>query len=133
MFDKTVSVDELLRLVQDGATVKTERHPMVIDQFNLLIAKLDEIAKANEARAAADLARSQTQLEVLATLQQLVRRQTGVNRSPPLDLKPLQTVLTDIQKASEEKPRVAYEFDVQRNLNGGIARIVATPQERMTH
>lgn len=127
MVDKTISVDELLALAKDGARIETERRPMVIDQLGELIDRLDAIAKANEERAAADLARSQTQLEVLATLQALIRRQAGVNRSPPPDLTPLKTVLTEIQEQTAHKPVQGYEFDVKRSGQGYIDKIVATP------
>lgn len=133
MVDKTISVEELLALAKDGARIETDRRPMVIEQLGELIDRLDAIAKSNEERAAADLARSQTQLEVLATLQGLIRRQTGVKISPPLDLEPLKSVLTEIQQAVEHKPRVAYDFDIQRNGQGYLSKITATPHGQTTH
>lgn len=125
MVDKTITADELIELVNSGARITTPTKPMVIEQFNELLDKLNQMIAANEERAQADLARSQTQLEVLATLQALIRQNQGVNRSPPVDLKPLYTVLSEIQEA--QRPAVAYEFDIQRDGRGFQQKIIATP------
>lgn len=136
MVDKTISFDELLALAKDGARIETERRPMVIEQLGELIARLDAIAKSNEERAAADLARSKTQLEVLATLQAMIRNQAGVKISPPVDLAPLKTVLTEIRQATERaesKAPAIYEFDIERNGQGYMSKITAIPQAPRTH
>jgi len=128
--EKTMDFDELRELSEDGFEIEFDKKTMVIDQFGDLIEKLEQMVAANEERTRADLARSQTQLEVLATLQSLIKQQGGVPKAPPIDLAPLQTVLTQIQEASAERGRVAYEFDVQRSGQGYISKIVATPQGR---
>lgn len=130
MAEKTMDFDELRELSEDGFEIEFDKKTMVIDQFGDLIEKLEQMVAANEERTRADLARSQTQLEVLATLQSLIKQQGGVPKAPPIDLAPLQTVLTQIQEASAERGRVAYEFDVQRSGQGYISKIVATPQGR---
>ena len=85
MAEKTISSSELLKRAQRGAIIKIEQRPIVIEQFSDLIAQLKNLIAAQEKHTAADLARSQTQLEIMVTLQTMIKQQGGMNRSPPLD------------------------------------------------
>ena len=85
MAEKTISSSELLKRAQRGAILKIKQRPIVIEQFSDLIAQLKNLIAAQEKHTAADLARSQTQLEIMATLQTMIKQQGGMNRSPPLD------------------------------------------------
>lgn len=113
MVEKTISRLQLHELQKDGALVEFEKRPMVIEQFADLIETLKGMIAAQEARATADLARSQTQLEVIATLQMLVKKDTSGNRSHPVDLEPLKTVLSEIQESNNRQP-VDYDFNILR-------------------
>lgn len=125
MAEKTISSAGLLELAKGGARIKTEQQPMVIEQFGELIEAFKNMIAAQELRATADLKRSQTQLEVLAVLQSQIKQQGGVNRSPPLDLKPLETVLSEIQQANNQREAHDYEFTFDRNTHGFATKIHA--------
>lgn len=126
MAEKTVSVNDLLEMVKDGAKVTTEQRPMVIEQFAELIEQFKNMIAAQEARASADLKRSQTQLEILAVLQAQIRQGKGVTMSPPVDLAPLQTVLTEIQEANADRATAKdYEFTFDRGPQGFATKIYA--------
>ena len=152
MADKTISIEELLALAQAGAKITTEKRehilariqeaeagPVVIQHFEQLIKKIDEMAKtnalmakANEALAVAETERAKAQLEVLATLQALIRS-GNVTKSHKLDLTPLKTVLTEIQKSTSQPVTVharepaAYDFIFERSRQGFIEKVTATP------
>lgn len=115
-----------------------------IGNNDALLSKLDAMAKANEslakaneslakshvAMAQADETRSKAQLEVLATLQALIRS-GNVTKSHTVDLSPLKSVLREISKNNEpvETKKPVYEFNIARNRHGGfIDKIVATPK-----
>lgn len=124
---RTISVDELLTLARDGAQIRTEHRPTIIAQFDELVAALKALIDSNTARAEAELARNQTQLEVLATMQATIRQQ-NVIRSQPLDLTPLNTVLTEIQTNTEPRPLTGYEFEVTaRDRLGDIEKLRVLP------
>lgn len=77
MVDKTVTRRQLQEMQKDGALIEFEKRPMVVEQFGELIETLKTMIDAQNMRAKADLARSQTQLEVLATLQGLIKKDAG--------------------------------------------------------
>jgi len=127
MAHKVIDHAELLELVASGAIIKREDHPTSIERFDDLITALEGIAKSNELRASADLARSQAQLEIMATLQGMVRRQANATKvhSAPMDLEPLKEILLQMQ-AVNERPPVSYQFDILRSGdNGPMSRVIA--------
>ena len=122
MADKTISVTELLTMAKEGAIIKTEDRPTKIAKFDELLSKIDSLIKATELRARAELERAQVQLEVIAGLQALIRKSDG---KAPVDLTPLKTALTELQRP--QQPRQAFEFAIDRAPNGFMTKIVATP------
>ncbi len=84
------------------------------------------MAEGAEAKAAAEHANSQAQLEILATLQSMIK--TGVvTKSQSSDLAPIQTVLSEIQENVRPTERPAYQFTVNRTDRGFIDSIIAKP------
>ena len=135
MGHRVISQAELIELVGEGALIRREDRPASIERFGDLITALEGIAESNKALARADLARSQAQLEVMATLQGLVRREANATKvhSQPLDLTPLKEVLLQMQAANERQP-LAYQFDILRSGEGGpMSRVVATPIAQTKH
>ena len=128
MGKRKISQAELLELVGEGATIHRQDRPATIERFDDLIVALEKIAAGNETLAKADLARSQAQLEVLATIQGLVRRATNATKvhAAPTDLGPLKEVLLQIHEANDRE-LVAYKFDIQRGEGGYMAGVTATP------
>ena len=114
----------------DDDGVRYDPQVMVIHRFDELLSKLETLIQENSERVRADLARNQTQLEVLATLQQIIRN--NVTAKAP-NLEPLKTVLTQLQQQREPGPRPAYEFTIDRDNRGFMSKITATPQGQATH
>lgn len=98
----------------------------LIDQLKLMVIALAERTKA-------DLARSQVQLEILATLQKSIRASGTKSQvtTETIDLEPLKEVLAEISAVREAVP---YTFDIQRaDNNGPMQRVIATPIEPTRH
>jgi hypothetical protein len=123
-----ITDDELARLKRLG-TVEYDPETHNIARFGELIDKLNELISANAARTQADLARSQVQLEVLASLQKTMRDRTSgpVTKSQAVDLGPLRDVLAEIHQANAERAAQAYQFDIQRVEGGLMTGVTATP------
>ncbi len=117
MVEKTISRRELQERINRGAIVEYEKRPMIIEQFGDLIETLKTMIAAQEARAVADLSRSQTQLEVIASLQTLIKKDAGVAKTPPLDLAPLYQVLAEMKESNHHEP-VDYDFTMIRHGSG---------------
>lgn len=117
MAHETISVAELLEMAQDGAMIRRESKPTVIDRFDELIAQLKALVDSQKESAAADLARSKSQLEVLATLQANIKRQNVPKVQQVLDLKPLMAVLAEMQEVNHREP-VNYDFTILRSGPG---------------
>ena len=118
-------------MADSGAKVRRIVPPTTIEQFDDLVEALRAMVEASDARISADLARSQTMLEVLATLQAQVRSQKGVNRSPQIDMSPLIPVLEAVAAANRGAGRFAitYEFTFGRSQQGFVSKIRAEPVE----
>lgn len=126
---KKLSAAEVAELKSLGS-VKMDPKVHNVARFDELINKLTELVDSQAQRTQADLARSQSQLEVLATLQKMIRQQNGTKSHQPasIDLAPLQAILAEIQQANAERARIAYQFDIQRDPHsGGMASVTATP------
>ena len=134
MAENTMSMDELRELSEDGFEVEFQKKTMVIEHFDHLIDCLKQVIAGNEERTRADLARSQTQLEVLATLQTLAKQKPdGGAKGTPIDLAPLQQVLAEIHKANNERTAIAYNFEIHRGEGGYMRGVTATPIEPTRH
>ena len=126
----------LLELTGKGASVKFPAKDMKIEQLGDLIEVLNRIAANEQERIRADIARNQTNLEILATLQGLIRKQ-GENRKisgSPVDLTPLVQVLSELKHEREEKENGgSYQFEIKRDGRGFAQQIIATPMRPTTH
>ena len=122
---KTITSQELAEL---GTSVEVKRDPEVreIARLGELIDKLSQMIDQGADRTRADLERSQVQLEVLSSLQKMIR-QNGTKSHvshETIDLSPLREVLTEISSMREAVP---YKFDIQRHEGGAMASVTATP------
>lgn len=117
--------------LEDGDEVEFDPHVTVVQGFTDLVSKLDMLISGHEERIRADLARNQTQLEILATLQATIRHQVSQGK-PKVDLEPLKTVLSEIQE-QQNRPRPAWEFSIDRDNRGFMTRITAKPQGGQVH
>lgn len=102
---------------------------MQVENFGELIAALKGMSANEQARITEALSRNQTQLEIIATLQQLVRRQpTSSPATVDIDLTSLDDILATLVGKAHTHALVAYDFDFIREGNGGrTIRIRATP------
>ena len=120
--------------IKEIGEVKFDPEPQEIAQFSELIDKLNELISMKASETQADLARSQVQLEVLASLQKTMsKRSQGVTKSQQIDLTPLQTILAEIQAANAERATMSYQFDIQRGEGGFMAGVTATPISPTQH
>jgi hypothetical protein len=128
---------ELLALTGKGASVKFPAKDMKIEQLGDLIEVLNRMAANEQERIRADIARNQTNLEILGTLQALIRKQGDRKISgSPVDFTPLVQILSELKLEREEdehKNGGAYEFEIKRDGRGFAQKIVATPMRPTTH
>jgi len=125
--DEGLALSDLIELVKGGAKIKIDRPAQRIAQFDELINLMKEMIATNRARIEADEARNKSQLEVLATLQSLIRS-GNVTKSHPVDLTPLKTVLTQISE-NTKTPKLkeidfVKELNIERSRQGYIDKIV---------
>lgn len=135
MAEKTreISAQELLSIIESGGKLRIQDRPSVIAQFDELVEKVDGLVKVIAETARADLARSQTQLEILATLQAQIRSQ-NVTKSHPVDMTPLKTVLTEISDNTLPRQLSGYEFEVtSRDRMGDIEKLRVLPVPPTKH
>lgn len=143
---ETLSLSDLVELSKGGAHITIDRPPQQsivgFDKFiekleamssNIeglgaignnadLVEALQAIAASNEALAAAELARSKAQSEVLMTLQRLIKNRPATQT---IDMAPMKTLLSEIAMPRE---RQTYEFTVKRGQGGYIEGMTAVPK-----
>lgn len=133
MAEKTITLDELQRLKSEGAEVEIETEVLSIERFDELLEAVKQMA-ANEAeRIRADIARNQTNLEILATLQAMVRKAGEGPKAQPVDLSPIRDLIVSMHDERQARDRGAYEFAIKRDGRGFAQTITATPVSPTTH
>jgi len=128
--NKLIEIDDL----EEGDEIEfdpQEPHVTVIQGFCDLLSKLDTLIQGHEERIRADLARNQTQLEILATLQATIRAQVNQGK-PQVNLEPLKTVLSEMQEL-KSAPRPAWDFEITRDNRGFMTKVTAKPQGQQLH
>lgn len=123
---KEVTTAELARLAKKGV-VKFDPEDTNIARFGELIDKLTQLLEQKAADTQADLARSQVQLEVLATLQKTMSKRSfqNVSNSHQVDLSPLREVLEQLK---EMGAKCSYQFEIQRDPHSSyMTGVIATP------
>lgn len=128
MAEKTISLRDVRLREKQGADVRIQPKPMEIADFHDLVKALEASTENEAARIQADLARNQTNLEILATLQALVRKGSGNGVMPKIDMEPITNVLAELREKSHIHPVFAYDFEFTRDVNSGrVMKIRATP------
>ena len=129
-------MDKVDNLKKFGKSAKVTADPEAreVAGFEDLIGEIRTLISQGAERTQADLVRNQAQLEVLATLQKMVRANGTKSHSAaePLDLGPLKEVLAQIAE-TQNTPAVGYTFDIKRHEGGAMAQVVATPHEPTHH
>lgn len=101
-----------------------------IEGFDKLVNEIRALVEAQRANAAADILRSEN-MEMLAKLmQRLLDRPAG---SGQLDMTPLRDLLREMQEQTMVYGQAAFEFTVQRDKNGFMQTITATPIQPTQH
>lgn len=127
MADNTISDRELKKLMREGAEVDFGTEVMKIEQFGDLVAALKTLTSNESERIRADIARNQTNIEILATLQALIKKPVKGMTAPAIDLTPLKDILEDIRAERDYRAKVGYNFEIKRDGRGFASSIEALP------
>jgi len=130
---KRVSDAELAEM-KDFGEIKYEPKSREVARFGELIDKLEQMIASNAERTRADLARSQVQLEILATIQKSVRTNVAKPQLPQEQINGIEALKDILLQINEAREAVPYQFDIQRaDNNGPMQRVIATPIEPTRH
>jgi hypothetical protein len=117
--EKTISQERLDQLERGGARIQYPKVPDQIEGFSDLVNTLKQMVANEEERVRADLARNQTTLEILGTLQSLIRKQGSGPAQQPIDLQPVMDLLEEIRAERQALP-VDYDFNIIRRGGDGF-------------
>lgn len=93
-----------------------------IDGFDKLVAELRSLVEVQRSNAVADMLRSETQEKLIGLLQEMVSQPAGT-----LDMGPLKDMMVAMQAMNVDRPKVAYEFLIDRDGQGFMRSITAKP------
>jgi hypothetical protein len=93
-----------------------------IEGFDKLVCELRSLVEAQRTNAVADMLRSEAQEKLIGLLQEMVNRPAGA-----LDMDPLLDMMAEMQAMNVNRPRVGYEFAIDRDGQGFMRSITATP------
>ena len=117
MVDKTISIAEFNLSRSEGAEFEFDPDVLTIERFGELIEAMQRMVDNEAERIRADIARNQTNLEIIATLQAVIRKQGQGPGPTPLDLTPMLDLLEDIRAERHHEP-VDYDFNILRSGPG---------------
>lgn len=100
-------------MAKAGADIKFAPKAMEIEQFGELIEALKTMTSNEAERIRADIARNQTNLEILAALQGLIKKPAAGVNVPALDLTPIRDLIAELQADRHREP-VDYDFNILR-------------------
>ena len=97
-----------------------------IEGFADLVAELRALVEAQRTNAVADMLRAEAQEKLIGLLQEMVSRPAGAP-DIALDMEPLRDMMVAMQAMNVDRPRVGYEFAIDRDGQGFMRSITATP------
>ncbi len=93
-----------------------------IEGFAELVKELRALVEAQRTNAVAEMLRSESHDNLIALLQKMVSRPAGT-----LDMEPLRDMMAEMQAMNVDRPRTGYEFAIDRDGQGFMRAITATP------
>ena len=93
-----------------------------IEGFADLVKELRALVEAQRTNAVADMLRAEAQENLIALLQKMVSRPAGA-----MDMEPLRDMMAEMQAMNVDRPRTGYEFAIDRDGQGFMRTITATP------
>jgi hypothetical protein len=117
MPEKTITLDELNKSKSSGAEFEFDPEVLSIERFGELIEAMKSMVSSESERIRADIARNQTNLEILATLQAVIRKQGQGPAPVPVDLNPIRELLEEIRAERNHEP-IDYDFNILRSGPG---------------
>lgn len=93
-----------------------------IDGFDKLVAELRSLVEVQRSNAVADMLRSETQEKLIGLLKEMVSQPAGT-----LDMEPIKDMMVAMKAMNVDRPRVGYEFAIDRDGQGFMRSITATP------
>jgi len=93
-----------------------------IDGFDALVAELRSLVEVQRSNAVADMLRSETQEKLIGLLKEMVNQPAGT-----LDMEPIKDMMVAMKAMNVDRPRVGYEFAIDRDGQGFMRSITATP------
>ena len=135
MAEKTITLKELDERRRQGVEYQFDPDILTIERFDDLIKALEAMVSNEAERIRADIARNQTNLEILATLQAVIRKQGQGPAVQPVDLSPIRDLLEEIRADRTREP-VDYDFHIVRPGGEGFqpaTKIEARAVKPTTH
>ena len=121
---RKVTPDELLDMMREGAIVTKEDRPRIIEGFADLIAEMQKLVKAQQ-----DIADKQA-----AGLADAVDKITKALQDGRVDMDRIERILTAaLPTRDARRDPAAYKFNMERDGNGDLSAITATPVVETRH
>jgi len=115
--EKPITIAELNRAKSQGAEFDFDPDVLTIERFGDLIDALNTMAANESERIRADIARNQTNLEIMGALQNMIKKAGSGPAPVPMDLTPIKDLLEEIRASSVREP-VDYDFNILRSGPG---------------
>ena len=133
MAEKTISISQLKKREEEGSEFEFEPEVTEIERFGELIDAMNQMVANESERVRADIARNQTNLEVLATLQSIIRKQASGPSPAAVDLTPIRDMIDELRAERMARDQASYEFAISRDGRGFAQKITASPIKPQTH
>jgi hypothetical protein len=118
-----ITAEQLREMREQGDEIEFhDTGQRTIEGFDKLVAEIRALVEAQRTNAVADMMRAEAQEKLIGLLQNMVSRPAGA-----LDMEPLKDMMAEMQAMNVDRPRTGYEFAIDRDGQGFMRSITATP------
>jgi len=118
-----ITAEQLREMREQGDEIEFhDTGRRTIEGFADLVKELRALVEAQRTNAVAEMLRSEAHEKLIGLLQAMVSRPAGA-----LDMEPLRDMMAEMQAMNVDRPRTGYEFVIDRDGQGFMRSITATP------
>lgn len=120
---ETITKKQLREMREHGDEIEVhDSGQRSIEGFADLVKELRALVEAQRTNAVAEMLRAESHDNLIALLQKMVSRPAGA-----LDMTPIMDMMAEMQAMNVDRPRTGYEFAIDRDGQGFMRSITATP------
>ena len=118
---RKLTAAQLLELASSGAKIKQSDVPIIIENFDELVTAMRGLVDAGDKK-------SEENGKLIASFGELLKKlDASMKAGSSVDMAPMTTILTQIQKNTENRPLIGFDLTFKRTPRGLMTTARAMP------